>query len=84
MRELIAEIAGAGEKEITEERFLDFVYNQLQEDPINELREIWKTLTPLVRAVPERLSDLSAMLGEATGPKLRFQLLSEKKNTTTF
>jgi len=42
LRELIAEIAGAGEKEITEERFLDFVYNQLQEDPMNELREIWK------------------------------------------
>jgi calcium-binding protein CML len=42
LRELIQEIAGAGEQAISEEQFLNFVYLQLQGDPADELREIWK------------------------------------------
>jgi Ca2+-binding EF-hand superfamily protein len=42
LRELIAEIAGAGQQQITEKQFLNFCYEQLQGDPLDELREIWK------------------------------------------
>ena len=32
LRELIAEIAGAGQQQITEKQFLNFCYEQLQAD----------------------------------------------------
>ena len=46
LRDLIADIGGAGSTTIDPEHFLNFVATQLQGDPAEELRECFKATQP--------------------------------------
>merc|ERR1719258_907442 len=52
LRELMVSIAGGGKEELTKEDFLAYVESEIQNDPYEGLREVWKITSRMTTTKP--------------------------------